>query len=244
MLVSIITVCYNSEKTIAQTIESVRAQSYPNIEYLIIDGGSTDRTLEIVRGYESSFGGRMKLISEPDNGIYDAMNKGIIRASGELIGIINSDDFYEPGAVESMVCHLPDVPYAVMYGETRNLIGDVEQSVTMMSHHYLSRHSLNHPSVFITKKTYEKYGMYDLQYQCVADYDLFLRYAKYKEILFVPVYEIIANFRSEGISSTQKAYFDLLKMQKNYGMITGRQAWILKQKARCTSFGKHKKGIS
>lgn len=235
MLVSIITVCYNSERTIAQTIESVRAQSYSDIEYLIIDGASTDRTLEIIKGYESSFSGRMKWISEPDNGIYDAMNKGIVRANGELIGIINSDDFYEPGAIESVVNHLPDVPYAVIYGETRNLIGNVEQSVTLMSHHFLDRHSLNHPSVFITKKTYETYGMYDLQYSCVADYDLFLRYAKQKEILFVPVYEIIADFRIGGISDTQEAYFDLLKMQKNHGMITGRQLRIAKWKAGISS---------
>lgn len=93
MLFSIITVCFNSEKIIERTIKSVLEQSYQDYEYILVDGASSDRTLEIIHQYEPLFQGKMKLISEPDKGIYDAMNKGIRVASGELIGIVNSDDY-------------------------------------------------------------------------------------------------------------------------------------------------------
>lgn len=235
MLVTIITVCYNSEKTIAQTIESVLRQTYSDIEYLIIDGKSSDGTMKIVENYRMAFGERMKVVSEPDNGIYDAMNKGIRMASGELIGIINSDDFYEQDAVENMVRHMPKESYAVLYGEMRNLIDGVEDSVTIVSPHFLERRSMNHPSCFITKKAYEKYGMYDTQYCCVADYDLFLRYKKHTEIAFVPVYAIIANMRSGGASSTQRAFFDLLDLKVHYRMISRHQRRVQRWKAKISS---------
>ena len=101
--VTIVTVCYNSESTIRKTIESVLRQTYTNIEYVVIDGNSQDKTLDIIREYQECFKGRMKLVSEPDEGIYDAMNKGIRLAEGELIGILNSDDHYEENAVEEIV---------------------------------------------------------------------------------------------------------------------------------------------
>ena len=99
MKISIITPCLNSAKTIRQTIESVLNQTYQDIEYIIVDGASTDGTLEIIQEYEDQFQGRMQYVSEPDNGIYDAMNKGIRMSHGNVIGIINSDDFYEEDAV-------------------------------------------------------------------------------------------------------------------------------------------------
>ena len=97
--ISIITVCFNSQKTIGRTFDSVLRQTYPNIEYLVIDGQSTDGTTDIIREYEPLFQGRMKWVSEKDEGIYDAMNKGIRMATGDLIGILNSDDYYEDNAV-------------------------------------------------------------------------------------------------------------------------------------------------
>ncbi len=113
-LVSIITVCLNSEKTIEQTIQSVINQTYPNIEYIIIDGKSTDRTLEIIDKYKGKIS---ILVSESDEGIYDAMNKGLKLATGELIGIINSDDWYESDAVETIVnSFLADRNVQVIYG--------------------------------------------------------------------------------------------------------------------------------
>ena len=105
MKISIITVTYNSEKTINDTIQSVLTQSYSNIEYIIIDGKSNDSTLEIIKEYLPLFNGRLKYISEKDSGIYDAMNKGIKLASGDIIGIINSDDFYKSNNVIATVAN-------------------------------------------------------------------------------------------------------------------------------------------
>ena len=99
---SIITICYNSGKTVERTLKSVLGQSFKNFEYIIVDGGSNDDTLDIVRKYEPLFQGRLKWKSEPDKGIYDAMNKGIVRVSGDIIGIVNSDDWLEPDALEKV----------------------------------------------------------------------------------------------------------------------------------------------
>lgn len=187
ILVSIITVCYNSEKTIAQTIESVLQQTYPNIEYIIIDGKSTDRTMEIVEKYRQQFDHRLKVISEPDQGIYDAMNKGIRMAEGDLIGIINSDDFYEPEAVEEMLHLYKKDMCAVLYGAVRNLVDEKEESISIFSHEFLEERTISHPACFITKSAYEKFGMYDTKYCSVADYDLMLRYKQSEGVSFIPV---------------------------------------------------------
>ena len=235
MLVTIITVCYNSEKTIAQTIESVLHQTYPDIEYLIVDGKSSDGTMKIVEDYRTAFGGRMKAVSEPDNGIYDAMNKGIHMASGELIGIINSDDFYEHDAVEKMVKVYRKGMCAVLYGAVRNLVDGREESVSILSHEFLDRRMIGHPACFITKSAYDKYGLYDTKYCSVADYDLMLRYRDSGGVEFVPVYEIVANFRSGGMSSSRRAYFDLLNLQRDYRMIGKGQCRIAKMKAKLSS---------
>ena len=105
ILVSILTPCYNSAKTIEKTLECIEKQTYTNIEYIIIDGGSTDGTLEIIDRHRSRLPEKLTVISENDNGIYDAMNKGIRLAKGELIGIVNSDDWYEHDTVEQAVAH-------------------------------------------------------------------------------------------------------------------------------------------
>ena len=97
MKISIITVCYNRADTICDTIESILAQTHPDIEYIVIDGASTDNTVEIIRQYEPRFNGRMKWLSEPDQGLYDAINKGIQMATGDIVGILNSDDFFQAG---------------------------------------------------------------------------------------------------------------------------------------------------
>lgn len=218
--VSIVTVCYNSENTIKKTIESVLNQSYENIEYIIVDGASTDDTMKIIRKYEPLFGERIKIISEPDNGIYDAMNKGIQCATGELVGILNSDDYYETDAVYNIVNAMTVEKYQILYGFVRSWKEDEEYAIDRQSHKFLEQRMIGHPACFVTKSIYEDFGMFDLQYVSVADYDFMLRMKQQEQVKFIPVDAIITNFALGGMSATDTAWLDLLKLKKNYGMIS------------------------
>lgn len=222
--VSIITVCYNSEQTIESTIQSVLNQTYSNIEYIIIDGNSADGTLDIIEKYKESFGEKLIVVSEKDDGIYDAMNKGIRLASGELIGIINSDDYYEKNAVEVIVnAHQKNKEnniLAVYYGGTAMVSDGAVKRIEYSNHEKLEESMITHPSCFVTSKTYEELGCFDVQYCCVADYDFMLRAKKSGKVLFVPISEPIANFSLGGTCSTSKAYIDLLQLKINYGMMS------------------------
>lgn len=221
--VSIITVCFNSSKTIRRTLESVLQQSYSEIEYLIIDGGSADTTVDIIKEYEPLFHGRMKWVSEKDDGIYDAMNKGIRMASGELIGIINSDDYYEKRAVENMVDELEEDRYQILYGAMRTWKNGEEESINISSHKFIQDRMINHPSCFVTKAIYEDYGYYDTRYKSVADYDFMLRMYQHEEIIFKPVYKLIANFSTGGMCASGTAYEELMKLKYERGMISKRK---------------------
>lgn len=222
--VSVITVCYNSEATIRKTIESVLQQSYELIEYIVVDGGSTDATMDIVMEYMPQFDDRIKVISEPDQGIYDAMNKGIHMATGELISILNSDDFFERFAVEQMVNALGQEKYQILYGFVRTIREDgMEITVERQSHNMLRERMIGHPACFVTKTVYEDFGVYDLQYESVADYDFMLRMQKIPEVIFKPVDHIITNFTLGGMSASNKAWLDLLKLKKNHGMISQKE---------------------
>lgn len=218
--ISVITVCYNSSSTIRKTIESILHQSYDNIEYIIVDGASKDNTVDIIREYEEAFGDKLHWLSEPDHGIYDAMNKGVALASGELIGILNSDDTYELNAVEEMAkAYLPK-KYQVLYGYM-NIISDGSITGTVRpDHSILPEEMICHPSCFVSANIYQKYGAFDLQYPSVADYDFMIRMSKISEVEFVPVEAVIANFYLGGMSSSDFAYMDLLKLKTNYGMIS------------------------
>lgn len=218
--VSVITVSYNSEKTIRRTIESVLAQTYKNIEYIIIDGKSTDNTVDIVKEYEDKFAGRMHWVSEPDKGIYDAMNKGIKMSSGELVGILNSDDYYEPDAVENMVNEMGKEKYQILYGFMRTLRNGEEYSISIRTHKDLRNAMISHPTCFVTKQLYTDLGIYDTRYKSVADYDFMLRMFENKDVVFHPVYKLITNFEQGGMSSTTAAWLELVELQKNHGIIT------------------------
>lgn len=221
--VSIITVCYNSEKTIERTIKSVLDQTYKNIEYLIIDGASTDGTMDIVNPYRAVFGERLKVVSEKDDGIYFAMNKGIDLSTGELIGIINSDDWYEKDAVEKVIRAYEadhDNKYTVYYGKTAIVQDGKVIQISMSDHNRLEEKMISHPSCFVTKEAYTKLGAYNTKYVSVADYDLMLRYKRTGKVSFVPLDAHIANFTMGGMSSTGKAYIDLLRLKMDYGTIS------------------------
>lgn len=201
ILVSIVTVAYNSGRTIGDTIESVLNQTYPNIEYRIIDGQSSDRTIEVAESYRERFeekGIPYEILSEPDNGIYDAMNKGIRLSNGTIIGLINSDDWYEPDAVEKVVNCYHETQFDMMYAD----INIIKPTGMVVKHsrlrRYITSRDWNHPTTFITKEVYQKYqykvkNLYD-------DFDLVIRVRRggYKVVV---LNEVLANFRFGGISN-------------------------------------------
>lgn len=202
--VTIITVCYNCEKTIRQTIESVLHQTYPDIEYIIVDGLSTDGTLNIIQEYEPLFQGRMRYISEKDNGIYSAMNKGIRMAGGQLIGIINGDDYYEPDAVEAAVKNMGSASCQVIYGYMRVLKGSTLKQIGKENHKNLANEMIPHPTCFVTRKTYQKYGLFLEWFKVAADYELMLRLHDKEDVVFTQVKKVQAYFRLGGASNNKK----------------------------------------
>ena len=219
MLFSIVTVCYNSEKTIETTIKSILNQTCQDYEYWIIDGKSTDRTVQIIQQYEPLFQGKLKWISEKDQGIYDAMNKGIEHSSGELIGILNSDDYYESDALEKIAKVYHGEPYCIVYGMIRTIRDGKEVMVYLKNHELLEEDMIAHPACFITKKLYDKFGKYSLDYLYSADYEFMLRIHKNQEIHFVKLYEILTNFNLDGASNSVRAYRDTLRLLKQYGIL-------------------------
>ena len=224
--ISIITVCFNSAATIERTIESVLKQTYQNYEYIIVDGKSTDNTLDIVRKYEPYFNGKMKVVSEPDKGIYDAMNKGIRLATGELIGIINSDDYYELDALESILGSFFDDKYVVLYGLQRTLRNGREINVVLYHHSNIDNQMITHPTCFISKQVYEDYGLYSIKYKSSADYEFMLRLIHDTDVVFRPVYKIITNFELGGMSSSETGYRETLALLKRYGSISNKQYYV------------------
>lgn len=219
MLFSIITVCFNSERTIEQTLKSMLNQSFQDYEYIIVDGASTDGTMEIVRKFQPLFKDKMKVISEPDAGIYDAMNKGIRMSTGEIVGIVNSDDYYEEDALENVSKAYTGEDYEVIYGLLRQVKNGQEVMVYSKNPEFLEQSMIAHPSCFVTRKLYEKYGIYSLKYPYSADYEFMLRIRKSEEIKFTGIYQILSNFSIDGVSGSVKGYRDTLKLRREYNLI-------------------------
>ena len=183
MKISIITATYNSGKTLRDTIESVLRQSYTDYEYIVKDGGSKDDTLEIVKAYAPKFGDRLKVISEPDQGIYDAMNKGIQMATGDVIGILNSDDFYTSAdALQVIADAFANNDIDATYGDIHFVNDDdLSKCVRYYSSAIFRRSFMRfglmpaHPSFYCKKAVYEKYGSFDTSYKVAADFENLLR---------------------------------------------------------------------
>lgn len=179
MKVSVITVCYNSFKTIEETFLSVLSQRYSNYEYIVIDGASKDGTVDLIRKYEKTFNGKMKWISERDNGIYDAMNKGIRMASGDIISILNSDDVFADSnvlstVVESFSLEKADIIYTDVYyfiGDQNNILRKWTGTPGNIKFGWIPCH----PGVFVRKDVYLKKGLFDTGFSIAADYDFLLR---------------------------------------------------------------------
>lgn len=208
ILLSIVTVCYNSEKTIRDTLNSILKQDIESLEYIIIDGGSTDETLMIIDSYKELFLNKnivFKLISEPDKGIYDAMNKGIRIASGDYIGFINSDDWYENEILKTLPFSNKEID--LIYGNMSfvDLNGDVIKSNVKkrnlkFSHYFETPFFF--PSLFIKRLIIVEIGGFSLNYSIAADYDLIIKLLKRNKLNYIYVDKNITFFRNGGISTT------------------------------------------
>lgn len=182
--ISLITVTYNSAETLSYTIESVLNQSFSNIEYVIVDGLSKDSTVEVIKKYENKFEGRIKWISEKDQGLYDAMNKGIHMATGDIVGIINSDDFYHRMDIISKVADaFQDKTIQAVYGDIRFVHpNNLNKTIRYYSSKKFSPRCFRygfmpaHPTFFTYRKYFDEFGYYKTDYRIAADYELLIRF--------------------------------------------------------------------
>lgn len=206
MKISIITVCYNSASHIEDAIRSVMEQDYAEIEHIIVDGASTDGTVEILKSNENKIA---KWISEPDRGIYDAMNKGLKMASGDIIGILNSDDFYFNDQIISTVADaFADPEIDAVYGDLifidpNNLDRTVRSysSAKWNPERFAKGYMPAHPTFFVRRKYYEMYGFFETDYKIAADYEMLIRllYVHQLRYQYLPI--TMVKMRKGGVSS-------------------------------------------
>ena len=206
MQISIITATFNSEKTIKHTIQSVINQTYENIEYIIIDGQSTDETLNIIKKYKNKI---TKIISEPDKGIYDALNKGIEQANGNIIGFLHADDFYAHNKV------IENIAKVFKTKNTDSAYGNLEYVSALNTDKIIRNWQAGkfsvkelkrgwmppHPTFYVKKEIYKRYGNFKLNYKIAADYDLMLRFLGKHQITTVYLDEVLVKMRMGGASN-------------------------------------------
>lgn len=220
---SIITITFNSEKTIERTLKSVLGQTFKDFEYIIVDGASKDSTMDIVKKYEPLFEGRMKWKSEPDKGIYDAMNKGIMCSSGEIIGIVNSDDWLEPKALQIVAdCYDANDPtlssvccgwmnFHYDNGVVQVLKTDEKALLAMASVYEMG--GVRHPATFVPKTIYNNLGVFDTGIRIMADTDLIVRFVE-NGVNFIFPDKVVTNMSDGGASN-----HGLMKACKDFSLI-------------------------
>lgn len=209
MKISIITVTFNRAHIIRDAIEGVLRQNYNNYEYIIVDGMSKDNTVDILKEYEPKFEGRMRWISEPDKGLYDAINKGIKMATGDVVGIINSDDYFHRDDVFSTIAKaFEDDSLEVTFGNERiikpeNPDVNYRYEAPWYFRPWMFRIGLEppHPSFYAKKELFEKYGYYKMGYVISADYDLMMRFLLVHKAKYRYLNHTILTFRASGIST-------------------------------------------
>lgn len=184
MKISLITITFNSANTLEDTLKSVIEQTFSDIEYIIVDGASKDKTIDIIKEHEPLFNGRIKWISEPDNGLYDAMSKGIRMSTGDVVGILNSDDFFTSKDVLQKVAEAfeQDSLLDAVYGDVHFVHPDnLDKCVRYYSSKVFKRDLMRlgfmpaHPSFYIRRECFEKYGLYKTDYKVAADFEFLLR---------------------------------------------------------------------
>jgi glycosyltransferase involved in cell wall biosynthesis len=228
MKVSLITVSYNSAKTIADTLKSVQSQTYKDIEYIVVDGNSSDGTIEIVKQFlysakdvsqdasqdsekdiSQDTGVVKKFLCERDKGIYDAMNKGLAMATGEVIGVLNSDDFYcSNDVIEEVVRAFQQNNTDCLYGDL-NYVDPIDtskivrkwRSGSFRKQNFLKGWMPPHPTFFVRKSCYDKFGKFDTQFKSAADYELMLRFLFKESCSAVHLPKVMIHMRAGGVSN-------------------------------------------
>jgi glycosyltransferase involved in cell wall biosynthesis len=234
MKVSIITVVWNNSKTIKDAIESVLNQTYKNIEYIVVDGASTDGTVEIVQSYGDRIS---KFVSEQDKGLYDAMNKGIGLATGDVIGILNSDDFYiDEFIIEKVVKEFEKKQVDSVYADLIFVKPDkVDKTVRYYDSSYFTPEKFAdgwmpaHPTFFVKKWVYDKYGVFKTDYKIAADYELLTRFLAKNKISYSYMKEPIVKMRiggasTSGIKSNYILNKEIIRACKENGIYTN---WLM-----------------
>jgi glycosyltransferase involved in cell wall biosynthesis len=200
MSISIITVALNSASHIRQAIDSIASQDDGRLQYIVVDGASTDDTVAIVESYRPQFGERLVVISEKDQGLYDAMNKGIALATGDVIGILNSDDQYLPGTIAAVETRFEEQDADIVYGDVEVHGPDGPELYNGTLNGIREIMSIPHPGCFVRREAYARWGVFDTRYRFHADYDLLLRWY-YGGARFVPLNRLVARFEGGGLSS-------------------------------------------
>lgn len=227
MKISIITAVLNRETTIGDAIRSVIEQTHPNIELIIMDGGSTDGTLDIVRSFDDP---RIRIFSEHDSGIYDALNKGISRATGTIVGVVHSDDFLAHNEVVSAVAGAFDKHQAdAVYGDLDYVsASDPEKIIRSWRSGPYSRSKLKwgwmppHPTMFLKREIFDRLGAYDTSYRIAADYDAVLRYFGSASFRAHHIPDVLVKMRMGGISN-QSLRHVILKSREDLAALKNNQ---------------------
>lgn len=202
---TVVTVCFNAEKVIRKTIESVLEQHYAPYEYLIFDGASTDKTVEIAEGNREQFeakGIKYEIRSEKDTGIYNAMNKGVKAATGDFISFLNAGDWYQADALWKVNRFYQEEPFDLTYGGLNyiNPNGTVTVKMSKMDKFPVTSRHWNHPSMFLRTEIYKKYG-FDERFRAYADFHLYTKLRKVPGVKIRVIPEIITNFPADGVST-------------------------------------------
>lgn len=206
MKISIITVAYNSAKTIADTLNSVGVQTHPNVEHIVVDGASTDETLALVRNHPNP---NIRLVSEPDKGIYDALNKGIRLATGEVVGFMHSDDLFADAPVlQRVAAAFADPQIDAVYGDLQYVRKDNhDEVVRYWQAGAFSRTRLRwgwmppHPTFYVRRSVYARLGMFDTSYRIAADYDCMLRFLGAGDVRVAYIPHVLVKMRLGGASN-------------------------------------------
>lgn len=251
MKVSIVTASFNSANTIRDTIDSVMRQTYHDIEYIVKDGGSTDGTVDILKEYEPKFCGRMKWITEKDKGIYDGMNKGILMSTGDVVGTLNSDDFFtDEHVIENMVKAMEEKKVDAVYGDI-HFVKDCDLETTVR--YYSSKHFKPfwlrfgfmpaHPSFYLKREVYEKAGLYKTDYKIGSDFEMMVRLFHKYRISYYYLPQDFVTMRSGGASTRNiNSRITLLKEDvkacRENGIYTNRLIIALKYLYKATEFRK------